>query len=100
MTPKYTGAKIYNRLHHCQTKFWFKISRCKSIQRNDCRERPLFSKCKNLILHGKNKTTESRKNITDGASELLSSPVTDLEWPRRFQKVKVPRFHDNGTGRW
>jgi len=23
-----------------------------------------------------------------------------LEWPRRFQEGKVPRFHDNGTGRW
>jgi hypothetical protein len=22
----------------------------------------------------------------------------DLEWPRGFQEVKVPRFHDNGTG--
>jgi len=21
-----------------------------------------------------------------------------LEWPREFQEVKVPRFHDNGTG--
>ena len=21
-----------------------------------------------------------------------------LEWPRGFQEVKVPRFHDNGTG--
>jgi hypothetical protein len=29
-----------------------------------------------------------------------SSPVTGLEWPRRFQEVKVPRFHDNGTGWW
>ena len=28
------------------------------------------------------------------------SPVTGLEWPRGFQEVKVPRFHDNGTGRW
>jgi hypothetical protein len=27
-----------------------------------------------------------------------SSPVTGLEWPRGFQEVKVPRFHDNGTG--
>jgi len=27
-----------------------------------------------------------------------SSPVTGLEWPRVFQEVKVPRFHDNGTG--
>ena len=22
------------------------------------------------------------------------------QWPRGFQEVKVPRFHDNGTGRW
>jgi len=24
----------------------------------------------------------------------------NLEWPRGFQEVKVPRFHDNGTGWW
>jgi len=23
-----------------------------------------------------------------------------MEWPREFQEVKVPRFHDNGTGWW
>ena len=23
-----------------------------------------------------------------------------LEWPRGFQEVKVPIFHDNGTGWW
>ena len=28
------------------------------------------------------------------------SPITDPEWPRGFQEVKVPRFHDNGTGWW
>ena len=28
------------------------------------------------------------------------SPVTGLEWPRGFQKVKVPRLRDNGTGWW
>jgi len=28
------------------------------------------------------------------------SPVTGLEWPTWFQEVKVPIFHDNGTGRW
>jgi hypothetical protein len=32
--------------------------------------------------------------------DAKSSPVTGLEWPRGFQKVKVPRFHDNGTGWW
>ena len=30
--------------------------------------------------------------------DLKSSPVTGLEWPRGFQEVKVPKFHDNGTG--
>ena len=33
-------------------------------------------------------------------SRYLFSPVTGLEWPRGFQEVKVPRFHDNGTGKW
>ena len=28
------------------------------------------------------------------------SPVTGLEWPRGFQEVQVPRFHDNDTERW
>jgi hypothetical protein len=27
-----------------------------------------------------------------------SSSVTGLEWPRGFQEVKIPRFHDNGRG--
>jgi len=26
------------------------------------------------------------------------SPITGLEWPRRFQEVKVPRLRDNGPG--
>jgi len=34
------------------------------------------------------------------AVKKLSSPATGLEWPRGFQEVKVPRFHDNGTGWW
>jgi len=29
-----------------------------------------------------------------------SSPITGLEWLRGFQEVRVPRFHDNGTGWW
>ena len=28
------------------------------------------------------------------------SRITGLEWPRGFQEVRVPRFHDNGTGWW
>jgi len=30
----------------------------------------------------------------------ISSPITDLDRPRGFQEVKVPRFRDNGTGWW
>ena len=29
-----------------------------------------------------------------------NSGSTGLEWPRGFQEVKVPIFHNNGTGRW
>jgi hypothetical protein len=32
--------------------------------------------------------------------EKANSSVTGLEWPRGFQEVEVPRFHDNGTGWW
>ena len=35
--------------------------------------------------------------VLDG---VFSNPVTGLEWPTGFQEVKIPRFHDNGTGRW
>jgi len=30
---------------------------------------------------------------------MCESAFTGLERPRGFQEVKVPRFHDNGTGR-
>jgi len=30
----------------------------------------------------------------------VKQPLYSLEWPRGFQEVKVPRFHDNGTGWW
>ena len=33
----------------------------------------------------------------DSPLEVKISPVTGLEWPRGFQEVEVPRFHDNGT---
>jgi len=33
-------------------------------------------------------------------ARVKSSPVTGLDRPRVFQEVKVPTFHDNGTGWW
>ena len=41
---------------------------------------------------------EQNNSRAQGRSK--SSPVTGLEWPRGFQEIKVPRFHDNGTGWW
>jgi hypothetical protein len=32
--------------------------------------------------------------------EIKKGPVTGLKWPRRFQEIMVPRFHDKGTGWW
>jgi hypothetical protein len=40
------------------------------------------------------------RTLRNGGKKRLSSPVTGLEWPSGFQEVKVPRFHDNGTGCW
>ena len=31
---------------------------------------------------------------------LIISPVRGLVWPKGFQEVKDPTFHDNGTERW
>jgi hypothetical protein len=31
---------------------------------------------------------------------IIKLKLSGLEWPRVFQEVKVPRFHDNGTGLW
>jgi len=40
----------------------------------------------------------NNKNTLKGKGKAV--PFTGLEWPRVFQEVKVPRFHDNGTGWW
>jgi hypothetical protein len=43
----------------------------------------------------------SRKKVPGrrGKGKAVST-VTGLEWPRKFQEVKVPRLHDNGTEWW
>jgi hypothetical protein len=35
-----------------------------------------------------------------GVAQRVQQSGTGLQWPRGFQEVKVPRFHDNGTGWW
>jgi len=37
---------------------------------------------------------------TDDNGHGKGKDKAGLEWPRVFQKVKVPRFQDNGTGWW
>ena len=49
------------------------------------------------------RTCVDRRDLTpvdETNTTVKSSPVTDLEWPRGFQEVKLHRFHDNGTGWW
>jgi hypothetical protein len=41
-----------------------------------------------------------RPSVQTLKNKVKISPVTGLEWPRGSQEVKVPRFPDNGTGRW
>jgi len=45
-------------------------------------------------------TMNDMARSTRWKQESSSSPVTGLEWPRGFQEVKVPRFHDNCIGWW
>jgi hypothetical protein len=60
-----------------------------------------------LHILKKAKRTENRRNRNEKwrkkrsqQNKGRSSPVTGLEWPRGFQEVKVPTYHDNGTGWW
>ena len=46
------------------------------------------------------KMTEKIVSVYTQGCVSYSSPLTGPEWPRGFQEVKVPRFHDNGTGWW
>ena len=41
---------------------------------------------------------EGKCNVGWSCKVKVNSPITDLEWLRGFQEVKVLRFHDNGTG--
>jgi hypothetical protein len=46
-------------------------------------------------------TTDLSKDIRRMIrTKKLKQSVTGLERPRGFQEVKIPRFHDNGTGWW
>ena len=51
-----------------------------------------------LRLHYKNKTNKYIKICQ--FIKIKVKGKSGLEWPKGFQKVKVPRFHDNGTGWW
>jgi hypothetical protein len=40
------------------------------------------------------------KSVFNKIKVKVKHPVAGLEWPRGFQEVTVPRFHDNGKGWW
>ena len=64
-----------------------------------------------LFIHIYNKILYKKKNTfiwnyvlpengLHGTKYVKRSLVTGLEWPIGFREIKVPRFHDNSTGRW
>jgi hypothetical protein len=63
----------------------------KEIFRDQCLNVYNIQPVVNDLIH-----TSCRSGITANKS----SPVTGLKWHRGFQEVKLPRFHDNGTGWW
>jgi hypothetical protein len=70
--------------------------------------RGIFTLCSlknNFKIILKSSLHKQHKNATLKGSDVsngvkVKGPVTGLEWPREFQEVKVPRFHENGTGWW
>jgi hypothetical protein len=60
--------------------------------------RNFFGQCGNhqAVYKNKKENAHTYKQLKGKAV----STVTGLEWPRGFQEVKVPRFHDNGIGWW
>jgi len=73
-----------------------------------CKLRHIHKGVRFLIAPQKKKTREQCGRYTPARVNPInidttyykdkSSPVTGLEWPRRFHEVKVPRYRDNGTG--
>ena len=45
-------------------------------------------------------TAEGKQAIGIQVKVKIKQSRYSLEWPRGFQEVKVPRFHDNDTGWW
>jgi len=55
----------------------------------------------NMVMKfGVHVTVHHDKFLIINQLKRLSLPITGLMWSRGFQEVKVPRFLDNGTGRW
>jgi hypothetical protein len=81
---------------------------CPSKHDRHCQHCILYVNCKYILSHTILVQYYQKLDVKICDKEILSyiiphrysSPVTGLEWPRGFQEVKVPRFHDNSTGWW
>jgi hypothetical protein len=64
--------------------------------------KPRFNEeCSGFFLYQRKQAKMQRVQDPNQSNvDRYSSPVTGLDWPRGFQAVKVPRFHDNGTAWW
>jgi len=79
MAPKYTGAKIYNRLHYCQKNSGFKFQDVRVFRGMTVGSDHYLVNAKILFLYGKSYANETRESITDCAVELLQSPVYNID---------------------
>jgi len=73
----------------------FSFSLCSTVGKNDLHSAPL-SMLSHCLCHFVSPSLFSSVAFVIGRS----SPITGLDRPKGFQEVKVPRFHDNGTGWW
>jgi len=69
MAPRYTGVKIYNRLHHCYTNSDLKYQDVRVFRGMTVGSDHYLVNTKILFPYGKNSSNESRETIKDYTSE-------------------------------
>jgi hypothetical protein len=79
MAPRYTGAKLLNRLHHCQKNSGLKFQDVRIFRGMTVGSDHYLANANILFSYGKNNANESRETITDCTGELLQSPLYNID---------------------
>ena len=102
MAPRYTEAKIYNRLHYCQKNSGLKFQDVRVFRGMTVGSDHYLVISKILFLYWKSNANESRENITDCAVELIQSPVYNIDSLRDestsfFYKMRLDEKLEEGN---